>query len=58
MDTLMNAAKAADVSLNPTVKGYKESKINMFKFTRIIGKVFVRIAPLSDFGNPKPNIKE
>lgn len=41
MDTLMNAAKAADVSLNPTVKGYKESKINMFKFTRIIGKVFV-----------------
>ena len=24
----------------------------------IIGKVFVRIAPLSDFGNPKPNIKE
>ena len=24
----------------------------------IIGKVFLRIAPLSDFGNPKPNIKE
>lgn len=40
MDKLMEAAKAGAAGLTPVVEGYKESNVNVLKFTRIIAKVF------------------
>lgn len=41
MDSLMNAAKAGAADLTPVVEGYKESNVNILKFTRIIAQTFV-----------------
>lgn len=40
MDRLMNAAKAGAADLTPAVEGFKESKVNILKFNRIIARVF------------------
>lgn len=41
MDKLMNAANAGAAGLTPAVEGYKESKINVMKFSRLIAQTFV-----------------